>query len=77
MGSPVQPLFDWRNKYVVQPLKALHDFSQHPVDTVENWIRPAPQQAPPMDTSWHDQMVRQANQSFQPQGSMISARKKK
>ena len=79
MGSPAQPLLDlYRNVG----------------NKVQNGINALP--APPPwfyglfgmkspetpDTTWHDSMVRQANQAFQNQqpaqtGSMISARRKK
>lgn len=68
MGSPAQPLFDWRDKYIVHPMQALENFGNHPLQSImqaTGMQKPAEQMQviKPPDTSWHDQMVRQANAS--------------
>lgn len=49
MGSAAQPFIDWRN--------TLNKWA----DKVKSWDTPIGKK---QDTSWHDEMVKKANQSF-------------
>ena len=81
MPTPTNPMSDFIDKYKTLPGKVL-DTVEHPVDAVERWLGelPPPQAqplTPTQDTSWHDQMVRQANQSFQTQAAADEAERQK
>ena len=51
-----QPIADWVNNYVASPV-------QRVLGAIDKLPVPLPQKK--VDTSWHDDMVRKANQSFQ------------
>lgn len=76
MGSPVQPLIDLRDQWA-RRLQGAHDFIEHPGQSILQALhlqQPPPQPTiTPPDTSWHDQMVRQANAAAQAQQAEQSA----
>lgn len=71
MGSPAQPLLDWRDA-LVRGAQRLENWGNEPtgralLDLVH--LTPAAERLhliSPPDTSWHDEMVRKANASFLP-----------
>lgn len=81
MTSPIlQPLIQYGKNLQAIPGRLLNGI-EHPIDTVENWLSPAPvapvQAAPavtPLPAAWQ-----KANEDSirQQQGSMIDARRKK
>lgn len=64
-----QPLFDWTQKYVAGPVLG-----------AEKFLNRLPGPSRKVDTSWHDEMLKEANDSFAKQAvgkKAVSKRAKK
>ncbi len=72
MSSPISPLTDQIDRMRQMGGRAVNMIG-HPLQSLHSMMSPAP---PPQDTSWHDQMVQQANQSHanaqQPQQGVLT-----
>lgn len=63
--GPAQPIADWVNKYVGGPVRTVTGLLNRLPDPPRGWVQSPDSSRGVVDTSWHNEMLRNAMRSAQ------------